>query len=115
MAAFVMPDVTSRIRNVWLDLAVPSSLKEMGEFQAVIEETRQFCSAITSLDLPGLDELKEWVESAPKVWLSKCREAALDSVRVQLSQGKSCYICFLQVSMLIGCSRSRDLERGGKG
>ena len=42
---------------------------------------------MTSLGFSGLDDLQEWVESAPKVWLSKCREAALDTIRTKLSQG----------------------------
>ncbi|KAJ4306341.1 ribosome biogenesis protein ytm1 [Collariella sp. IMI 366227] len=42
---------------------------------------------ITKESLPGIHIEEEWTENAPKVWLSKCREAALDSVRIKLSEG----------------------------
>lgn len=83
----MMPDLTARIKNVWLDPVVPPSLKDMDEFQDVIASTQKFCETLNALGLQGLDELRDWAENAPKVWLSKCREAALDSVRRKLSQG----------------------------
>lgn len=84
----MVPEISNRIINVWLSAAVPASLKDMDEFQAVIESARGFCAQVTSLGFSGLEDLQEWVESAPKVWLSKCREAALDTIRTKLSQGR---------------------------
>ncbi|KAL8342580.1 hypothetical protein RB601_004878 [Gaeumannomyces tritici] len=87
LSKVMMPELINRIINVWLSAAVPASLKDMNEFQAVIESARAFCAQVTSLGFSELDDLQEWVESAPKVWLSKCREAALDTIRTKLSQG----------------------------
>ncbi|KAK3403202.1 hypothetical protein B0T20DRAFT_19354 [Sordaria brevicollis] len=75
------------ITKTWLDLAVPSSLEEMDRFQATISTTKGFCTTLKALGLSHLNELQEWTESAPRVWLSKRREAALDQIRTQLSQG----------------------------
>lgn len=87
ISSIMMPEVTTRITTVWLDSAVPASLKEMEEFQEVITVARDFCNTLKSLHLTGLGELQEWVDSAPRVWLGKCREAALDSVRSKLAEG----------------------------
>lgn len=87
MSALMMPEVISRIISVWLDSAVPASLKEMDHFESIMATARQFCARLTELRFAGFNELQEWVEDAPKVWLSKCRETALDTVRVRLSQG----------------------------
>ncbi|KAL7625179.1 ribosome biogenesis protein ytm1 [Parahypoxylon ruwenzoriense] len=83
----MMPDLIPRIIGTWLDNAVPASLKEMDEFQHVTDSVREFCGRLRHLHFSGFQELQEWVDDAPKVWLTKCREKALDSVRTKLAQG----------------------------
>lgn len=87
MSALMMPELISRIVSVWLDSAVPASLREMDRFESVMASARQFCERLTELKFAGFNELQDWVEDAPKVWLAKCRETALDTVRVRLSEG----------------------------
>lgn len=87
ISAHMMPEVASRIISVWLDSAVPASLKEMDRFESVMARAKQFCARLSELNFTGFNELQEWVEDAPKVWLAKCRETALDTVRLRLSQG----------------------------
>lgn len=76
-----------KLTSVWLDSAVPSSLHDMDRFQDVIAATKDFAARLTAIGFSNLGALQEWTENAPRVWLSKCREAALDSVRVKLSGG----------------------------
>jgi len=83
----MMPDLIPRIITAWLDPAVPVSLSDMGDFQNVTDTVRNFCNTIGKSQYTGFSDLQEWVESSPRVWLSKCRETALDSVRAKLSQG----------------------------
>ncbi|KAI1800987.1 hypothetical protein F4811DRAFT_564340 [Daldinia bambusicola] len=83
----MMPDLIPRLIGTWLDTAVPASLKEMDEFRSVTEVVKAFCNRLQSLKLAGFQELQDWVDDAPKVWLSKCKETALDTVRTKLSQG----------------------------
>ncbi|KAI6318702.1 hypothetical protein MCOR34_003468 [Pyricularia oryzae] len=87
ISAIMMPEVTTRIVHIWLDSVVPSSLAEMAEFEPVIASVREFCESLLRLRYEGYGELQGWVDSAPKVYLSKCRAAALDSVRVKLTGG----------------------------
>lgn len=87
ISAHMMPEVASRIISVWLDSAVPASLKEMDQFESVMARAKQFCVRLSELKFTGFNELQEWVDDAPKVWLAKCRETALDTVRLRLSQG----------------------------
>ncbi|KAH7033468.1 uncharacterized protein B0I36DRAFT_109508 [Microdochium trichocladiopsis] len=83
----MMPDLIPRVISTWLDPAVPVSLADMGAFQSVTDTVRAFCKTLDELHYTGFSDLQEWVESSPRVWLSKCRETALDSVRSKLSQG----------------------------
>lgn len=87
ISAHMMPEVATRIISVWLDSAVPASLKEMDQFERVMARAKQFCARLSELNFTGFNELQEWVDDAPKVWLAKCRETALDTVRLRLSQG----------------------------
>ncbi|KAJ1329711.1 protein transport protein DSL1/ZW10 [Microdochium nivale] len=83
----MMPDLIPRLISTWLDPAVPISLEDMHNFQSVTDTVREFCKTIGHLHFTGFSELQEWVESSPRIWLSKCRETALDSVRAKLSEG----------------------------
>lgn len=87
LCALMMPEVVSRIISVWLDPAVPASLQEMEKFEEIMATARQFCTSLEGLNLIGFNELQDWVENAPRVWLAKCRETALDAVRNRLSEG----------------------------
>jgi centromere/kinetochore protein ZW10 len=87
LSIVMMPDLVPRIKSVWLDSAVPVSLRDIDKFEAVISAVRGFCNTLAELKYTGFDELQEWVSTAPKVWLTKCKETALDTVRVKMAQG----------------------------
>ncbi|KAK5630994.1 hypothetical protein RRF57_006709 [Xylaria bambusicola] len=83
----MMPDLLPRIIALWLEPAVPASLKDMDEFHKVIDATETFYSRIEALGFSRLEELQDWVQTVPRVWLAKCRETALESIRIKLTQG----------------------------
>ncbi|KAI1305742.1 hypothetical protein F5Y03DRAFT_150497 [Xylaria venustula] len=83
----MMPDLIPRIINSWLEPTIPASLKDMGDFHNIIHATRSFYSHLESLKFSRLEELQEWIQTIPRVWLTKCRETALESIRTKLAQG----------------------------
>lgn len=87
LSPIMMSDVIPRLRDTWLDAAVPSSLQDIGRFQDVIRSAEKFCTSLEENGFSGFTELKEWVGNAPSIWLAKCRETALDAVRTRLAQG----------------------------
>ncbi|KAK4460703.1 hypothetical protein QBC42DRAFT_347806 [Cladorrhinum samala] len=87
ISSTLLPEVIHRITSVWLDSAVPASLRDMDRFKEIISLAKSFCGTLKSLGFSNLGDLQEWTESAPRVWLSKCRESALDTVRTKLSKG----------------------------
>lgn len=82
-----MPELIPGIINSWLEPAVPTSLKDMDGFQEVTDATETFCTRLETLKFSGFEDLQEWVQNVPRVWLAKCRETALDLIRTKLSQG----------------------------
>ncbi|KAF5021985.1 hypothetical protein F66182_5976 [Fusarium sp. NRRL 66182] len=84
---FMMADVIPKLIKEWLEVAVPSSLKEMDNFQAMVKRAREFCQALTQYGYTGFTDLQNWVDNAPSIWLGKCRETTLDSVRSKLLGG----------------------------
>ena len=87
LSEVMMEDLSSRIVKEWLDRAVPPSLTNMDEFDATVAATKHFAQILQGLSYSGFSELETWADSAPKVWLTKCRETALDSVRSKLANG----------------------------
>ncbi|KAH7191932.1 uncharacterized protein B0J16DRAFT_51459 [Fusarium flagelliforme] len=87
LANFMVADVIPRLIGEWLAPAVPSSLKDMDSFQAMIQRTQKFCQNLTEYKYTGLEDLQNWVDNAPSIWLGKCRETTLDSVRSKLLGG----------------------------
>ncbi|PTD03893.1 hypothetical protein FCULG_00001324 [Fusarium culmorum] len=84
---FMMADVIPKLIGEWLVPAVPSSLKEMDNFQAMIKRAQEFCQSLTDNGYTGFVDLQNWVDNAPSIWLGKCRETTLDSVRSKLLDG----------------------------
>lgn len=94
MCSVMMGDVTTRIVKVWLDAAIIPALKDVHRFEKIVDSATNFCSVLSDLGFSGYDELKGWVSNAPMMWLAKCRETALDSVRTRLSGGKYAQFLF---------------------
>ncbi|KAK1756921.1 Centromere/kinetochore protein zw10, partial [Echria macrotheca] len=87
ISSSLLPEMIHNITKVWLDSAVPLSIRDMDAFEDVIARAKDFYTVVKALGFSNLGELHEWTESAPRVWLSKCREAALESIRSKLSRG----------------------------
>jgi centromere/kinetochore protein ZW10 len=83
----MMADMVPKLVNEWLDSGVPSSLQNMDKFQQVIQRAQQFCATLEKNGYTGFDEVKNWADKAPMIWLGKCRDTALDTVRSRLVNG----------------------------
>ncbi|KAF4120689.1 protein transport protein DSL1/ZW10 [Geosmithia morbida] len=87
LCGYMMADVVPRLIRDWLSPAVPTSLENMAGFEETMEDSKQFCASLEQHGYTGFEELQDWVENAPTVWLNKCRETALDTIRTRLANG----------------------------
>ncbi|KAK0109492.1 hypothetical protein ONS95_002182 [Cadophora gregata] len=87
LANKMMPVLSTRILEVWLDTAVPASLNDMVDYQKALALVADLAAKLDALKWPGADSFYDWVSNAPKIWLGKRRETTLDWTRNQLSLG----------------------------
>jgi protein transport protein DSL1/ZW10 len=88
LSEVLMPKLCSHVKETWLDSAVPASLQDMTAFRKAIALVQVFADNLKSLQWTGAEELHDWVANAPRIWLTKRRETALDWTRNQLSLGE---------------------------
>ncbi|KAK6424843.1 ribosome biogenesis protein ytm1 [Oleoguttula sp. CCFEE 5521] len=80
-SATFMPVLISRFEEHWLEPSVPLDMSRIDEFEVTLTELLSFADFIDSLQWHGTDQLRQWVEGAPRAWLTKRREALLGDVR----------------------------------
>jgi centromere/kinetochore protein ZW10 len=88
LSAVMMPELSARLKEFWLDTAVPSSVDEVSEYQQSVFQVHEFANNLESLCWPGWEAFQNWTREAPKLWINKRRETALDWIRTQLEVGK---------------------------
>jgi len=84
----MMPTLSTRVKELWLDTAVPSSLGEIENYQKALNQVSEFANTLDALEWPDSHGFHRWVEDAHKNWLNKRRETVLDWTRNQLALGK---------------------------
>lgn len=99
----MMPDLSARLKDVWLDTAVPASLDELLEYQKSLAQVHDFAEKLHLLSWPGSGAFEDWISDAPKNWISKRRETALDWTRNQLAFGKL-IISSPELGLIISCT-----------
>ncbi|KAI9841198.1 MAG: hypothetical protein M1837_000925 [Sclerophora amabilis] len=87
LSDILMPSLLSTLISSWLASSVPSSLQDMGQFQQILTLAGKFRDDVDSLGWTGASRLTEWIDDAPKVWLTERRENSLLSVRTILAKG----------------------------
>ncbi|KAF3315341.1 hypothetical protein TWF173_003884 [Orbilia oligospora] len=83
------PAILNTLMGSYLPGCIPTDLDHFSEFELVLKETLAFEGYLSQtgwLDGHG-GELKDWVARAPRIWLNRRRELALDSLRQTFALG----------------------------
>jgi centromere/kinetochore protein ZW10 len=83
----LVPRLITSLTNTWLPSAVPFGLAEMEEFKGALDMVQGFAQEMDSMGWDGKEDLYEWVDLAPRNWLTKQREMVLEKTRQELSRG----------------------------
>ena len=89
LSSTLLPALIARFVKDWLEPAIPLSLNEMPEFESLLETISDTAESIGRLGWAGREELVDWVDSAPRIWLTKRRENTLDAARRTMFKGLS--------------------------
>lgn len=87
LSRILVPAVIQRLISTWLIASVPSSLEALPQFQEILGLALTFEEYLQSIGWTDRGELQDWVQRAPRVWLTKRKETSLDSVRRVLGKG----------------------------
>ncbi|KAK4546213.1 hypothetical protein LTR36_002350 [Oleoguttula mirabilis] len=81
LSDLLIPALSTRLEDHWLEPAVPLDISEMPAFQDTLARVQHLADHIDKCSLRGTKHLHDWVEGAPRTWLTKRREAVLGEVR----------------------------------
>jgi len=81
LSEILMPGVISQLGDHWLMPSVPTSLDGLTAFGAILDRVKDMADELSKIGWTGSADLQEWVEQAPRIWLAKRKEQALDEVR----------------------------------
>ncbi|KAI9671574.1 MAG: hypothetical protein M1817_003626 [Caeruleum heppii] len=87
LSDILLPKLTDRLIADWLSPEVPISLEGMENFREILSLVKGFCKSIEALGWRGSSSLVTWTNDAPRVWLTRRREASLDALRELLANG----------------------------
>ncbi|PQE26085.1 is centromere binding at prophase protein [Rutstroemia sp. NJR-2017a BBW] len=87
LANAMMPELSSKIVDTWLDMAIPTSLESMVDYQKALAQAEAFAMTLESLNWPGANVFLDWVSGAPRHWLKKRKDSSLDWIRNELALG----------------------------
>jgi protein transport protein DSL1/ZW10 len=85
VAAHLLPVLVSKLIKDWLMPSVPLDLANIERLRSLQEQTRKLADLLVSFQWPCYQELFDWVELAPSMWLARRKMASLHGVRKTLS------------------------------
>ncbi len=77
----VVPRLVSKLIVEWLNPAIPTELSSLDIFDTMRAEAAGLAQTIDSFGWPGAVQLAQWLEQAPRTWLTKRKADTLDAVR----------------------------------
>jgi centromere/kinetochore protein ZW10 len=77
----LMPLMNARLDAYWLEPSIPLDMSQMTSFQDTLNNVQDFAQFLDDRKWEKTTELHEWVDNAPRSWLTKRRETLLGDVR----------------------------------
>lgn len=81
LSRLLMPAMIARLDVYWLEPSIPLEMSQMASFQDTLNAVQDFVQFLDGHKWENTTELREWVDNAPRSWLTKRREALLGDVR----------------------------------
>ena len=85
VANAIIPDLVSTLVTEWLTQSVPLELSDIPELEVLQTKASTLAKKLSMSGWPGSQDLSDWVELTPRMWLTRHRMASLDRVRTTLA------------------------------
>lgn len=83
----LLPSLTSKLVSGPLSSSVPPDLDGIPAFKATLDQVRKFTDSLNAHNWRGKNNLRQWMQDAPQVWLTRRSEYALHMIRGLLARG----------------------------
>ena len=80
-----MPQISIKLRTVWLDEAVPVEVSDLSQLDQLRDATKSLADDVTAFDWPGAEGLFDWCSQIPETWLARRRLVSLQRIRSALN------------------------------
>lgn len=81
VTGILTPKIVSKLILDWLDPEIPTELSGLDDLDAVRAHAATFAHTIDSFGWSGAVQLAQWLEQAPRTWLSRRKGKTLNAVR----------------------------------
>jgi len=83
----LLPSLTSKLVSGPLSSSVPPDLDGIPAFKATLNQVQKFTDSLDAHHWRGENNLRQWMQDAPQVWLTRRSEYALHMIRKLLARG----------------------------
>lgn len=83
----LIPALSTRLEEQWLEPAIPKNMPQTASFTATLSSVRLLADCVDKHEWYGSKQLRDWVNDAPRTWLTKRREVVLGDVRNLVFEG----------------------------
>lgn len=85
LSSALVPGLMERLQSKDLPEAIRPSLNEIGSFEALVADASAASTTLESYGWSTDNKLGAWASQAPRLWISRRREASITSVRTLLA------------------------------
>lgn len=89
LSSSLIPALATRLEEQYLDACIPLHISEVSSFRHTLHSVEELADQVDEFGWHGSKTLHEWVQDAPRIWLTKRREAMLGDVRDLVFAGLS--------------------------
>ncbi|KAL9618827.1 MAG: hypothetical protein Q9160_006486 [Pyrenula sp. 1 TL-2023] len=88
LAQKTLPDAVDTVINDWLTPSIPHSFSDLRALSTIQGLARKLSDSLPQVVVDSREQLVEWADRTPRLWVSKRRTAILDDVRAILRASK---------------------------
>ncbi|KAL8673724.1 MAG: hypothetical protein Q9168_001885 [Polycauliona sp. 1 TL-2023] len=87
LSQILTPVLVERLVSLRLSVAIPADFIALQSFDSTRDEIERFSESLRSHGWPGQDQLHDWIDGIPQLWVQQRQISSLDCIRQLLHRG----------------------------